>query len=61
MNESNHINSTIKCSVANCTYHNGKDYCSLNQIHVGACNSAPTSCAGTECASFQMGNEGGCR
>ena len=58
---SNHINSTIQCSVPTCAYHNGKDYCTLSQIHVGACEEHTTSCRGTECASFQISNQGGMR
>lgn len=62
MNMKNDItNSTIQCSVTNCAYHNPKNYCSLNQIKVGSCDANVTDCQGTECASFQLGNEGGIR
>ena len=47
-------NSSIKCTVSNCAYHAPQNCCSLSQIQVG-------SCRGTECASFQLGNQGGCR
>lgn len=53
--DQNHVNSNIQCSVSSCAYHNPKNYCSLNQIKVGCCDCNPTSCRGTECASFQMG------
>lgn len=58
---SNHTNSTIQCSVCTCTHHSDKNYCTLNQIQVGGCDNKVTNCRGTECASFQLGNEGGCR
>lgn len=48
-------NASIRCTVASCAYHQGaQNCCSLNQIKVGCCDSAPTSCKGTECCSFQM-------
>lgn len=61
-NNSEHINSTIQCTVGSCCHHSGKGYCTLNQIHVGCCDTPKaTSCKATECASFQLCNEGGCR
>lgn len=49
----NGYNSSIKCSVNECAYHaNSQNYCSLNEIQVGACKSYPTSSDCTECASF---------
>ncbi len=56
MNQNN-VNSNIQCSVSSCAYHNPKNYCSLNQIKVGCCDSTPTSCRGTECASFQVNTQ----
>ena len=47
-------NSSIHCTVANCAYHAPQNCCSLKSINVGCCDSAPTSCKGTECASFQL-------
>ena len=48
-------NPSIKCSVTSCTHHcTDKDYCSLNEIKVGCCDSTPTKCEGTECASFEL-------
>ncbi|MGI6497409.1 MAG: DUF1540 domain-containing protein [Oscillospiraceae bacterium] len=50
-------NASIKCSVSECAYHaNSKNYCSLNEIQVGACKSHPTSSDCTECASFTSGS-----
>ncbi|MFI3253047.1 MAG: DUF1540 domain-containing protein [Eubacteriales bacterium] len=54
-------NSHIKCGVENCAYHAPTNHCSLNEIQVGACSSEVTQCKNTECASFQMENEGCCR
>ncbi len=54
-------NPSIRCSVASCAYHCGdKNYCSLNEIKVGCCESSATNCASTECASFELGNKGNC-
>ncbi len=50
----NSINNNIQCSVSNCAYHDPKNYCTLNQIKVGCCDSDPTSCRGTECDSFKV-------
>ena len=47
-------NSHIKCTVTNCAYHAPQNCCSLSQIQVGCCDATPTSCKGTECASFQL-------
>ena len=49
-------NPSIKCSVSSCAHHcEGQNYCTLNEIKVGCCDSSATSCASTECASFQLG------
>ena len=54
-------NNSIKCSVNSCAYHCGEqNYCTLNEIKVGCCDSNVTNCASTECASFQLGDHGGC-
>ena len=54
-------NPSIKCSVNNCSHHcSDKDFCSLNEIKVGSCSSSVTSCASTECASFELGKSGSC-
>ena len=45
-------NSSIHCTVENCTRY--LRVCSLKSINVGCCDSSPTSCKGTECASFQL-------
>ena len=48
-------NTSIHCSVDTCAYHNGtQNCCSLDSIKVGCCDSAPTRCEGTECASFKL-------
>ena len=47
-------NSSIHCTVENCAYHAPQNCCSLKSINVGCCDSSPTSCKGTECASFQL-------
>ena len=48
-------NNSIKCSVNSCAYHCGEqNYCTLNEIKVGCCDSNVTNCASTECASFPV-------
>ena len=47
-------NSSIHCTVDSCAYHAPQNCCSLNRINVGCCDNTPTSCKGTECASFQL-------
>ena len=48
-------NNSIKCSVNSCAYHCGEqNYCTLNEIKVGCCDSNVTNCASAECASFQL-------
>lgn len=55
MNLNQNPNHSIKCSVSNCSHHCAQDYCTLNEIRVGCCESNAKSCASTECASFQLG------
>lgn len=50
----NPVNSTIKCAVEHCSHHSDNDYCSLNQIQVGACSEDVQYCENTECASFEL-------
>lgn len=52
--KNSHTNSNIKCSVTNCTYHSKNEYCTRNQINIGACENTVTTPQGTQCASFQM-------
>ena len=48
-------NTSIKCSVSSCAFHTGPyNCCSLEAIKVGCCDSTPTKCEGTECASFEL-------
>lgn len=48
-------NTSIKCTVSSCVYHNDpQDYCSLDAIKVGCTESVPTEREGTECASFKL-------
>jgi hypothetical protein len=48
-------NTHIQCSVDSCAYHNDPQHCcSLQSIQVGCCDSSPTQCEGTECASFKL-------
>ena len=51
------VNSSIQCSVTSCAYNsNAKKCCTLPSIQVGCCcDSNPTTCEGTECASFKLG------
>ena len=49
----NQTNPSIRCSVDSCTYHRDH-HCTLNEIRVGACEANATTCANTECASFQL-------
>ena len=56
-------NNSIKCSVSSCAHHcDDKNYCTLHEIKVGCCTPGATSCASTECASFELshGRQGGC-
>ena len=50
-------NTSIKCSVSSCAYHNSpSNCCSLESIKVGCCcDPNPTKCEGPECASFKLG------
>ena len=53
--EKRSCNTSILCSVETCAYRNGpQNCCSLDSIKVGCCDSAPTRCEGTECASFKL-------
>ena len=48
-------NTSIRCSVTSCAYHNSpQNCCSLDHIKVGCCSSEPTCCESTECASFKL-------
>lgn len=52
------VNHNIQCSVGSCAHHAGqKNYCTLNSIQVGCCESNPKCCEGTECASFHSSNK----
>lgn len=53
----NPTNSTIKCDVEACSHHSSNDYCSLNQIEVGASSRHVTQPQNTECASFELDNQ----
>ena len=54
--ENRSCNRSIKCTVDSCAYHNkAGGCCSLDSIRIGCCDSEPTRCEGTECASFQLG------
>ena len=49
------IDSSIKCSVSNCSYHaQEKNYCTLNEIQVGTHESNPTMVECTDCQSFKV-------
>ena len=59
MDQKKACNTSIKCSVSSCAYHNNpNNCCSLDSIKVGCCGtgSNPTTCEGTECASFKLGH-----
>ena len=59
MNQDNKVNQSIKCSVKSCAYHGcDKDYCTLNEIKVGCCDSSVACCDQTQCASFHLGSHG---
>ena len=52
-------NPSIKCSVNSCAYHNGQaQACTLEAIKVGCCDANVANPAGTECASFKLGDHG---
>ena len=54
--ENKSCNTSIQCSVTSCAYHSdAKHCCTLPTIKVGCCDSHPTKCEGTECASFKLG------
>jgi|GEM_PF-379298 len=42
----------ITCDVKNCSYHDGDNYCTANQVAVGP--SFATSCTDTVCATFKQ-------
>lgn len=44
-------NKGVSCDVKNCTYHDGENYCTAEQIAVGP--SYATSCTDTVCATFR--------
>ena len=51
-------NNSLKCSVSSCAPHCGnQNCCSLHEIKVGCTQPNATSCASTECASFQLGHQ----
>lgn len=55
MSSQQNANSSIKCTVSSCAFHNGaKSLCSLSSIQVGTCGPATKDCACTECASFEL-------
>lgn len=46
-------NSSIKCSVQQCKFHNqSENYCTLNEIQVGTHEKNPTVVECTDCQSF---------
>ena len=52
-------NTSIKCSVNSCAYHNDPyNCCSLESIKVGCCDTNVANCGATECASFKLGDHG---
>ena len=54
--ENKSCNTSIQCSVNSCAYHSdAKHCCTLPTIQVGCCDTHPTKCEGTECASFKLG------
>lgn len=54
-------NSSIKCSVDSCAYHDKQQHaCSLKEIKVGCTTANVADCTCTECASFKLGDHGTC-
>ncbi len=51
------VNSCIQSNVTTCAYNSNDKKCrTLPSIQVGCCcDSTPTKCEGTECASFKLG------
>ena len=55
MDQKKACNTSIKCSVSSCAYHNGaSSCCTLDSMKVGCSDSNPTKCDGTECVSFKL-------
>ena len=53
-----YVNESIRCTVENCKYHSdGKDYCSLGSICVGAHKNNPTDCKCVDCKSFERADK----
>ena len=53
--EQKSYNSSIRCTVSSCAFHNDPhNCCSLESIKVGYCDTTPTKAEGTECASFEL-------
>ncbi len=48
-----HKNSSIRCTVDSCKYHNcDENYCSLREISVGTHEPHPSECRCVDCESF---------
>ena len=48
-------NSSIHCTVSNCTHHcQDQNYCGLNAVQIGTHESNPTKTECVDCNSFQM-------
>ncbi|MEG0764952.1 MAG: DUF1540 domain-containing protein [Pseudoflavonifractor sp.] len=56
----NTTNPAIKCSVESCAHHSGTSSCTMSEICVGCTSAEVQTCTGTKCASFQLGDHGGC-
>ena len=57
MDQNQKCNTSIKCTVTSCAFHNDPhNCCSLDAIKVGCSNNIPTQAEGTECASFELSN-----
>ena len=47
-------NECIRCDVSNCLYHaQSTNYCTLDSIKVGTCDTNPTKKECTDCESFK--------
>ncbi len=48
-------NSSIQCIVDECKYHaNSENYCTLDKILVGKCDTTATDTSATDCESFKV-------
>ena len=62
MTNNSYANQSIACTVTNCKNHNDtKNFCSLESIKIGTHEANPTVCQCTDCQSFELKKDCGCK